>query len=136
MINPGRAEGEMMGGCLSLLVTTLGTPYEIDTVGKILFLEDIGEKPYRIERMLTQLKMAGKLAHVAGVLFGDFTNCEDDGSRGLKQIVGELFSDVGYPVVMGMKAGHGQENLTLPFGATMALDGNSASLEMLESPVA
>ena len=136
MIKPGRAEGEMMGGCLSLLVTTLGTPYEIDTVGKILFLEDIGEKPYRIERMLTQLKMAGKLAHVAGVLFGDFTNCEDDGPRGIRQVVEELFSDSAYPVVMGMKAGHGQENLTLPFGATMALDGNSASLEMLESPVA
>jgi muramoyltetrapeptide carboxypeptidase len=136
IIKPGRVEGEMMGGCLSLLVTTLGTPYEIDTAGKILFLEDVGEKPYRIERMLTQLKMAGKLAHVAGVLFGDFTNCEDDGTRGLKQIIGELFSDAAYPVVMGMKAGHGQENLALPFGATMALDGNTASLEMLESPVA
>jgi muramoyltetrapeptide carboxypeptidase len=136
IIKPGRTEGEMMGGCLSLLVTTLGTPYEIDTAGKILFLEDVGEKPYRIERMLTQLKMAGKLAHVAGVLFGDFTNCEDDGTRGLKQIIGELFSDAAYPVVMGMKAGHGQENLALPFGATMALDGNTASLEMLESPVA
>ena len=62
----------MLGGCLSLLVTTLGTPYEIDSRGKLLFLEDVGEKPYRVERMLTHLKMAGKLDHVAGVVFGDF----------------------------------------------------------------
>jgi muramoyltetrapeptide carboxypeptidase len=125
----------MMGGCLSLLVTTLGTPYEIHTAGKLLFLEDIGEKPYRVERMLTQLQMAGKLDNPAGVLFGDFTDCGDTGARGIKEIVTELFCDVPYPVVMGMRAGHGDENLALPFGVRMALDGNQASLELLESPV-
>src|SRR4030095_17218138 len=98
--------------------------------------ENIGENPYRIERMLTQLKMAGKLTQVAVVLFGDFTNCEDEGPRGIRQVVEDLFSDSAYPVVMGMKAGHGQENLALPFGATMALEGDTASLEMRESPVA
>lgn len=136
VIQPGRVEADMIGGCLSLLVTTLGTPYEIDTRGKLLFLEDVGEKPYRVERMLTQLKMAGKLADVAGMLFGDFTDCEGDGPRGLKQIVVDLFGDTAYPVVMGMKAGHGRENLALPFGARMALDGNTSTLELLESPVA
>lgn len=135
VIRPGFAEGEMMGGCLSLLVTTLGTPYELNTVGKLLFLEDIGEKPYRIERMLTQLQMAGKLDEPAGVLFGDFTRCSDAGPRGIKEIITELFCDASYPVVMGMKAGHGEENLALPFGARMALDGSRASLELLESPV-
>ena len=135
VIRPGRAQAEMMGGCLSMLVTTLGTPYEIDTRGKLLFMEDIGEKPYRVERMLTQLQMAGKLDNIAGVLFGDFTHCDGDGPRGLRQIFVDLFSDASYPVVMGMCAGHGEENLALPFGAQMVLDGNAAILELLESPV-
>jgi muramoyltetrapeptide carboxypeptidase len=135
VIRPGFAEGDMIGGCLSLLVTTLGTPYEIDTAGKVLFLEDVGEKPYRIERMMTQLLMAGKLDRPAGVLFGDFTRCDDTGPRDFREIVTDLFHHASYPVVMGMRAGHGDENLALPFGARMALDGNGATLELLESPV-
>jgi len=135
VVRPGFAEGEIIGGCLSLLVTTLGTPYEIDTAGKLLFLEDVGEKPYRIERMMTQLLMAGKLDRPAGVLFGDFTHCDDAGPRDFRDIIAELFRHVSYPVVMGMRAGHGDENLALPFGARMALDGNRATLELLESPV-
>ena len=102
----------------------------------MLFLEDVGEKPYRIERMLTHLKMAGKLDHVAGVLFGDFTNCDGEGTRGVKEVIADLFHDVRYPVVMGMRAGHGDENLALPFGAKMLLDGNAATLALLETPVA
>lgn len=134
-VKPGRAEGDIVGGCLSLLVTTLGTPYEIDTRGRILFLEDVGEKPYRIERMLIQMQMAGKLAHPVGVLLGDFTHCEGEGPRGLKEVINDTFSSAKYPVVMGMRAGHGQENLALPFGAVMALDGIDPTLTMLESPV-
>lgn len=135
IIRPGLAQAELMGGCLSILVTTLGTPYEIDTTAKILFLEDVGEKPYRIERMLTHLKMAGKLDHLAGVVFGDFTDCAQESPRDLRQIVAELFRDVPYPVVVGMPAGHGEENLALPFGVKMALDGNAAKLSLVESPV-
>lgn len=135
-IRPGRAEADMVGGCLSLLVTTLGTPYEIETRGKLLFVEDVGEKPYRIERMLTHMKMAGKLDDIAGVLFGDFTNCEGEGSREVKEVIDEMFRDAPYPVVVGMKAGHGEENLALPFGTKMILDGAAAMLEMVESPVA
>jgi muramoyltetrapeptide carboxypeptidase len=134
-VRPGRAESELMGGCLSILVTTLGTPYEVDTRGKLLFLEDVGEKPYRIERMLTHLRMAGKLDHVAGVLFGDFTNCDGEDTRGVKEVIADLFHDARYPVVMGMKAGHGDENLALPFGTKMVLDGNAAILTLLEMPV-
>lgn len=136
-LRPGATVGELVGGCLSLLVTTLGTPYEIDTRGKILFLEDVGEKPYRIERMLTHLKLAGKLRQLAGVIFGDFTNCEGDGSRNLAQIFGEIFHDAPYPVVMGLAAGHGAENLTLPLGVKMGLDvnGSEAALRLMESPV-
>ena len=136
VIRPGKAQSEIMGGCLSLLVTTLGTPYEIDTKGKLLFLEDVGEQPYRVERMLTHLKMAGKLDRAAGVLFGDFTGCDGAGSRGIKEIVVDIFDEAPYPVVMGMRAGHGPENLALPFGVKMFLDGDAGTLEMLEAPVA
>lgn len=135
-VRPGVVEAEMMGGCLSTIVTTLGTPYEIKTTGKILFLEDIGEKFYRIERMLTHLQMGGKLEGIAGLVFGDFTNCEGEGQRGLKEIIQELFQDAPYPVVAGLAAGHGDENLLLPFGVKMALDGKAGVLSLLESPVA
>jgi muramoyltetrapeptide carboxypeptidase len=134
-IRPGQAVGEMIGGCLSLLVTTLGTPYEIDTRGKLLFIEDVGESPYRIERMLTHLKMAGKLDQLAGLVFGDFAQCEGAGPRGINEIIADIFYDAAYPVVTGMRAGHGRENLALPFGVQMRLDGAGPSLALLESPV-
>lgn len=132
----GRAEAEMMGGCLSILVTTLGTPFEIDTAGKLLLLEDVGEKPYRIERMLTHLRMAGKLEALAGLVFGGFTDCEGEGERGVREVVEEFFRDAPYPVVAGFPAGHGEENLMVPFGAKMALDAGRGTLSLLESPVA
>lgn len=136
VLRPGQAQAAMLGGCLSVLVTTLGTPYEIDTAGKVLFLEDVGEKPYRIERMLTHLKLAGKLDRLAGLVFGDFTRCDGEGPRDIRAIIGELFHNAPYPVVMGIPAGHGQENLVLPFGVRMALDGNAGTLSLMESPVA
>jgi muramoyltetrapeptide carboxypeptidase len=135
LIRPGKAEGEMVGGCLSALVTTLGTPYEIETERKILFLEDVGEKPYRIERMLTHLEMAGKLKNLAGLVLGSFTDCGGDGERGLREIVVDLFRDASYPVVGGFPAGHGEENIILPFGVAMALDGGEGTLSLLEAPL-
>jgi muramoyltetrapeptide carboxypeptidase len=136
IIRSGKVEAEMLGGCLSVLVTTLGTPYEIDTRGKLLFLEDVGEKPYRVERMLTHLRMAGKLEGLAGLVFGDFTQCDGEGSRDVRGVICELFGKAPYPVVMGIPAGHGEENLALPFGVKMALDGNAGTLSLIESPVA
>ena len=136
IIRPGKVEAEMLGGCLSVVVTTLGTPYEIDTAGKLLFLEDVGEKPYRIERMLIHLRMAGKLEGLAGLVFGDFTDCEGPGSRNVREIITEFFHGARYPVVMGMPAGHGRESLTLPFGVRMALDADAGTLSLIESPVA
>jgi muramoyltetrapeptide carboxypeptidase len=135
VIRGGVAKGEIAGGCLSLIVTTLATPYEIDTKGKILFLEDIGEKPYRIERMLTHLKMAGKFNEIRGLVFGNFSQCEGEGTREVPDIVAELFCDAPYPVVVGFPAGHGVENVLLPFGTTMALDGHAGTVSLLESPV-
>lgn len=134
-IRSGQVEAELTGGCLSMLVSTLGTTYEIDIRGKILFIEDVGEAPYRIERMLWHLKMAGKLDHLAGVVFGDFTHCEGDGPRDVRAVIGDLFNQAPYPVVMGLPSGHGEENFALPFGVKMRLDGDAATLTMLESPV-
>src|ERR1051325_3507967 len=121
VIRSGIAEAEMMGGCLSLLVATLGTPYEIDTAGKILLIEDVDERPYRIERMLTHLRLAGKLENIAGLVFGEFTRCEGDGSREVLDIVADFFAGTGFPVVSGLTAGHGVENLPLPFGVRMQI---------------
>lgn len=132
----GVVQAEMVGGCLSTVVTTLGTPYEIQTIGRILFLEDIGEKPYRIERMLTHLKMAGKLAEVAGVVFGQFTDCGAGEERGVAELIEDLFRDASYPVLSGLAAGHTDKNLLLPFGVKMALDGKAGSVSLLESPTA
>jgi muramoyltetrapeptide carboxypeptidase len=136
VIRSGKARAAMLGGCLSVVVTTLGTPYEIDTTGKMLFLEDIGEKPYRVERMLTHLKMAGKLERLAGLVFGDFTQCNGEGTRNVREIICELFHGAPYPVVMGIPAGHGRENLALPFGVKMALDADVGTLSLIETPVA
>jgi muramoyltetrapeptide carboxypeptidase len=136
VIRSGKVQAEMLGGCLSVVVTTLGTPYEINTTGKMLFLEDIGEKPYRVERMLTHLKMAGKLERLAGLVFGDFTQCNGEGPRNVREIIGDLFHEAPYPVVMGIPAGHGRENLALPFGVELALDGDAGTLSLMESPVA
>ena len=135
-VRSGKCEAPLVGGCLSLLVTTLGTAYEIRTKGTILFLEDVGEKPYRVERMLTHLKLAGKFDGLAGLVLGDFTECDGEGPRDVKTVIAEMFHDAPFPVVMGMAAGHGAENLALPLGVTMALDGDAARLSLLESPVA
>ncbi len=136
---PGKrkvVEAEMVGGCLSVVVTTLGTPFEIETTGKILFLEDVGEKTYRIERMLTHLKMAGKLQKVAGVVLGEFTDRDVGGARDLTEVMEELFQDAEYPVLSGISAGHGEENYLLPFGVKMTLDAAAGSLSLSESPTA
>ena len=78
----GASEGRLYGGCLSILVAALGTPYEIDSAGKILFLEDIAEKPYRIDRMLMQLKLAGKFDGVRGIIFGEMKDCQQNANQG------------------------------------------------------
>jgi muramoyltetrapeptide carboxypeptidase len=135
VLRSGRSEAPLVGGCLSLLVTTLGTPYEICTGRKILFIEDVGEKPYRVERMLTHMKLAGKFDELAGLLVGDFTQCDAEGPRDVKTVIAEMFGNAPFPVVMGMAAGHGEENLALPLGITISLDADAGTLSLLESPV-
>ena len=86
--------------------------------------------------MLTQLKMAGKLDDLAGVVCGDFVGCEGEGSREVPQILAEMFCHADYPVVLGLAAGHGHENLLLPFGVDMALNATAATLSVVDSPLA
>ncbi len=115
----GRAEGRFYGGCLSILVASLGTPYEIHTEGAILFIEDIAAHPYQVDRMLMQLKLAGKLKGVRGIIFGHFRDCDPDENSGytLQDVLMRVVGELGIPVAYGLRSGHVcGENMTLPIG--------------------
>lgn len=137
VIRPGLAEGHLLGGCLSTLTATLGTPFAVDTRDCVLFLEDIGERPYRVDRMLTQLKQAGKLERLAGVIFGQMSRCwEAEGELGpLLAVVEDIFAEYAYPVGFGLPAGHGGENFALPLGTRVRLDTERRQLRFLERAV-
>lgn len=141
----GSAEGILYGGCLSILVASLGTPYEIQSAGTILFLEDIAAKPFQIDRMLMQLKLAGKLAGVRGIVFGEMVDCRQNSDPGknqgysLEEVVLRVVGDLGVPVAYGLRSGHvSRGNLTLPFGVRAALEveAGGVSLKMLEAATA
>lgn len=129
----GRAEGELTGGNLSLLSALMGTPYEPDVRGKLLFLEDVGEAVYRLDRMLRQLRFGGLFDAAAGVVLGDFTRCRN-GYReeyGAAELLRDFFADYDKPVLAGLKAGHCRPTLTLPMGCRCRLDADEASLTLL-----
>ena len=136
IVQPGTAEGMITGGCLSILVATLGTPYAVQTAGRLLFLEDVREKPYRIDRMLTQLRQAGKLDDLAGVIFGEMTECTSGPNEAVsvRDVIRDAFAAARYPVVVGLSAGHGSGATTVPLGVRARLAGER--LMLLESPVA
>jgi muramoyltetrapeptide carboxypeptidase len=139
----GTADGILYGGCLSILVASLGTPYEIKTAGTILFLEDLAEKPYRIDRMLMQLKLAGKLADVRGIVFGEMLDCRQTAKAEnqlytLEEVVLRIVGDLGVPVAYGLRSGHVTAgNITLPIGAraNLTVSGGQVILKILESAV-
>lgn len=136
----GEAEGILYGGCLSILVASLGTPYEIDTAGTILFLEDVAAKPFQIDRMLMQLKLGGKLEDVRGIVFGEMLDCVQTANQGytLQEVIMRILGELGVPVAFGLRSGHvtGQ-NITLPIGvqARLAVQGSEATLTLLEAAV-
>ena len=135
----GEAEGFLYGGCLSLLVAGLGTRHDISTEDTILFIEDVAEKPYRIDRMLRQLKLAGKFAGVRGIVFGEMLDCRQTAQQDytLEEVVLRVVGDLGIPVAFGMRSGHvSQANITLPFGVRARLEvGRDVELQILESAV-
>jgi muramoyltetrapeptide carboxypeptidase len=136
----GTGEGILYGGCLSILVASLGTPYGISTKGTILFLEDIAAKPFQIDRMLMQLKLGGYLANVRGIVFGEMLDCVQTAGQGytLQEVVTRVVGDLNVPVAFGLRSGHvTSRNITLPLGvrAQLVVDGGEVSLRILESAV-
>ena len=130
VLRHGTAKGRLTGGCLSLVVATLGTYYEIDTKGKILFLEDVNEAPFRIDRMLTHLQNAGKLDHLQGLIFGVMENCSGRDNV-LWELLDDFFQDVSFPVAYGLPSGHGECCVTLSLGSQVELNTITETLHFL-----
>lgn len=134
---PGQAEGILYGGCLSMLVASLGTQHEIRTAGTILFIEDVATKPYQIDRMLMQLKLAGKLNEVRGMVFGEMLDCRQgpDQDYTLEGVILRIVEDLRIPVAFGLRSGHvSRANITLPIGVQARLTVDDAvELRILEA---
>lgn len=130
-IEPGVAHGRLLGGNLAMIAATMGTPYEIDAEGVILLIEDINEPLYRIDRLLTQLRLAGTLHKLRGVLVGDVAGVE---VAALDRLLKQTFEPLKIPVLSGWRSGHCDPNLTLPMGALVRLDAGNQEL-MLEQDV-
>ena len=136
----GEAEGRLYGGCLSILVASLGTAYEIKTDHTILFFEDIGAKPYQIDRMLMQLKLAGKLENVRGLIFGEMIDCIQAATQDytLQEVIMRIVGELNIPVAYGLKSGHvTSNNITLPLGvkAKLQVEKEQVGIKILESAV-
>jgi muramoyltetrapeptide carboxypeptidase len=131
-MRPGRAEGVLLGGNLAVLAALVGTPYAPPLDGAILFLEEVGEAPYRVDRWLTQLRHAGWLAAVRGVVLGDFVRCHP-GDHGvpIEDVLADRLGDLDVPVVRGLPAGHGDQNAALPFGRRVVLDADEGTLTVI-----
>lgn len=131
VVRKGYVAAPVVGGCLTLVAASLGTDYSIDAAGRILFLEDVNEKPYRVDRLLMQLKLAGVFEKCKAVVFGSM-----DGPNPLAhygQVIRDIFSDYAFPLVMNFPAGHCRKKYTLPLGVTAELDTRRKSLTYLES---
>jgi muramoyltetrapeptide carboxypeptidase len=139
-LHDGEAEGVLYGGCLSILVASLGTRFDIQPGGTILYLEDIGTKPYQVDRMLMQLKISGKLDGVRGIVFGEMLDCTQPGGQDytLEEVIVRVIGDLGVPIAFGLPSGHVRTcNVTLPFGVAARLQARaeSATLTILETAV-
>jgi muramoyltetrapeptide carboxypeptidase len=138
-LKPGKADGVLYGGCLSILVSLLGTHFEPHTEGKLLFLEDIGAKPYQVDRMLWQLSQAGKLDGVRGIIFGEMLDCVSPGAQPelLEETILSALEAFEGPIAIGLRSGHvSRQNVTLTFGVQAGLVvGGETSLHVHESAV-
>lgn len=136
-ISGGQAEGILVGGNLSVLTCTIGTPYEARSDDCILFLEDVSEKPFRIDRMLNHLRLSGMLGKYKGVILGSFTGCLPlrGSGIGLLDVFDHYFENLGVPVLSGYAAGHQPDQATLPIGARVRLDATAKRISIIEAPV-
>ena len=137
---PGIASGKLVGGNLSLICSTMGSVFEIQTVGSILFIEDVGEAPYRIDRYLSELKLAGKLDLVNGIIIGRFSRRETeapDRSTDFKmhQVFQQYFSIMKVPVIFNFPSGHGSKNVSLPLGCIVEINTEYETFKVLEPPI-
>lgn len=132
---PGRAAGPLVGGNLSLVAACIGTPDAPDTAGRVLLLEDVGEKPYRVDRMLRQLARAGLVDRVAGLAFGAFARCEDPRrpTFTVDEVLAAFADEVGVPALAGLPVGHGPGQLTVPLGVAAELDADAGALAITEA---
>jgi muramoyltetrapeptide carboxypeptidase len=125
ILRPGRASGVIYGGCLSILTAALGTPFAPHTEGKLLFIEDIGVKPYQVDRMLRQMILAGKLEGVVGFIFGEMLDCVSPGADPdlIEQVILQVLDGFAGPIAIGLRSGHvSQGNVTLPMGLRAELN--------------
>jgi muramoyltetrapeptide carboxypeptidase len=128
----GKAQGPVLGGNLTTICHLLSTGYLPDFKGCVLLLEDVGEAPYRLDRMLTQLRMSGRLDHLAGIALGDFTRCGDPNE--VYRVLGDRLGGLNIPVIAGFPVGHGPTNLTVPLGLVAVLDTETNTLSFPEIP--
>jgi muramoyltetrapeptide carboxypeptidase len=135
----GRGTGALMGGNLTLISTTMGTPWEIQTDGKLLFLEDVDEQPYSMDRMLTQLRLAGKFRHIRGLILGQCQDCAPrefkpafDNTFSLGEVYDNILGELKVPVLAGLTIGHTEDQLTLPLGVRATLDADAGTLTVEE----
>lgn len=131
----GKARGRLLGGNLSLVAATIGTPWAFEPEGAVLFLEDVNEAPYRVDRMLSQLRLAGVLDRVSGVVLGSFTTKDPDEPARFDAILREYFGELKVPVITGFPVGHTPANATLPHGALVEIDADKGELKILEEPL-
>ena len=138
VLSSGVARGRLVGGNLALVCSILGTPYEFEAEGSILFLEDVGEQPYRVDRLLSQLQWSGMLDRLHGVVLGQFTDCEPaEGkpSLTLNEIFTHYLGGLGIPILENFPTGHCRDNATLPLNIEVELDANNRTLRILQNPV-
>jgi len=137
---PGVASGKLVGGNLSLLCSTMGSDYEIQTGGSILFIEDVGEAPYRVDRYLRELKLAGKLDVVNGIIIGRFSRRKSESPDKpsdfkISQVFQQYFSEMNVPVIFDFPSGHGSKNISLPLGGNVLIDTKNEIFKVLEAPI-
>lgn len=140
-ITSGKAQGELVGGNLTLICSMLGTPHQIDMKGKIVMIEDINEEPYRIDRMLTQLISSGELTQAAGIVFGICRGCDKTdktktpNSFTLRQVIEDRIKPLNIPSAYGLSFGHNINNFTFPIGIKAEFDANNMTIQLMEKAV-